>query len=202
MLLAREGRVLARFWVGESVRKEAAEAVASLRAQGIRVLMLTGDNEKGARLVADRLGIESESRLSPADKVERLAALGKGVAMVGDGLNDAPALAGTGPSFAMGEGSDLSRGLSQVTLLKSDLRLVPWTIALARRALAIGRRNLIWATLYNIVFLGLAVAGALRPVWAGLSMLGSSLLALFVSLRVASFEGPPGKTENKEAQPT
>jgi cation transport ATPase len=105
----------------------------------------------------------------------------------------APALAAVGPSFAMEGGTGLSRGMAQVTLLKDDLRLVPWALALARRAMQVGWQNLWASTAYNLVFLALAATGSLRPVWAGLSMLTSSLLTLASSLRVSAFPGPEGE---------
>jgi Cu2+-exporting ATPase len=190
--LSRDGVLLARFAIGEALRPEARETIAALREQGIEASILTGDTAQGTTSIAAALGIEAHSALSPLDKVHRLAARGKSIAMVGDGLNDAPALAGTGPSFAMDGGAGLARGMAQVTLLRPDLRLVPWTVALARRATVIGYQNLIASTVYNLVFLGLAASGALRPVWAGLSMLTSSLLTLASSLRVSSFAAPSG----------
>jgi heavy metal translocating P-type ATPase len=188
--LAREGIVIARFRIGESLRAEAARAIEALRADGVQTLMLTGDTAPGARSVAESLGIPYFAALSPEDKVERVRLLGDRAAMVGDGLNDAPALAGPGPSFAVSGGTDLARCMAQVTLLRPDLRLVPWTLALARRTRSIARRNLGWATAYNGVFLLLAMSGALRPVWAGLSMLTSSLLTLASSLRVSTIALP------------
>jgi heavy metal translocating P-type ATPase len=190
--LARDGVLLARFSIGEALRPEAAEAIGALGALGIEAVILTGDTAEGASDIASALGIAAHASLTPMDKVDLLAARGKAIAMVGDGLNDAPALAGTGPSFAMDGGTGLARGMAQVTLLRPDLRLVPWTIALARRATAIGYQNLYASTAYNLVFLGLAASGALRPVWAGLSMLTSSLLTLASSLRINVIEGPEG----------
>ena len=190
--LSRDGALLARFAIGEALRPEAQDTISALREQGIEASILTGDTAEGTRAIAAALGLPAHAALSPMDKVNRLAARGGSIAMVGDGLNDAPALAGTGPSFAMDGGAGLARGMAQVTLLRPDLRLVPWTIALARRATVIGYQNLAASTLYNLVFLGLAAAGALRPVWAGLSMLTSSLLILASSLRMSSFSGPSG----------
>jgi Cu+-exporting ATPase len=191
--LARDGALLARFEIGEALRPEAEAALASLHGQGIRALMLTGDTADGAKSIAGLLRMEAHAALSPIDKLDKLEALGKKVAMVGDGLNDAPALAGTGPSFAMHGGTDLAKGMAQVTLLRPDLRLVPWTLSLSRRAMQVGWQNLVASTIYNVFFLALAATGTLRPVWAGLSMLTSSLLTLASSLRVSAMPGPEGE---------
>lgn len=190
--VARGDRVIATIDVEESLRPEAKEALDALAALGIGAFMLTGDGSRGAARAAAALGIEAHAGLSAEDKVRALSARGGGVAMVGDGLNDAPALAGARPSFAVHGGTDLARGMAQVSLLSPDLRLVPWTIALARRALSIARSNLIWSTVYNLVFLGLAATGTLKPVWAGVSMATSSLLMLASASRMRVFEGPPG----------
>jgi heavy metal translocating P-type ATPase len=191
--LARGGIPLAGFRIAEPVRSEAKDAVAALRALGVLPTMLTGDAEAGASPVAAALGITHRAGLSPEEKVAALAALGPHAAMVGDGVNDAPALAQARLGFAMDHGSGLSRGMAQATLLLPDLRLVPWTIGLARRTLSLVRRNLVWSTVYNLVFLALAAAGALKPVWAGLSMLASSLLVLISALRIDSLPGPAEK---------
>jgi Cu2+-exporting ATPase len=175
VVLARDGVELATFALSEELRPEAREAIDSLRAMGIRALLLSGDHEMRVEPVAKALDIEAHARLLPEQK---LAHLGAGTAMVGDGVNDAPALAGRMTSFSLGEAAPLARGVAQVNLLEPDLRLVPWTIELARR----GVRRTQWligiSTAYNVIFVSLAAAGALRPVWAGLSMLVSSLIAL------------------------
>ena len=175
VVLSRNGVVRATFVIGEELRSEAREAVDSLRAMGIRVVLLSGDHEVRVAPVASALNIEAHARLLPEQKLAHLA---DGTAMVGDGVNDAPALAGRMTSFSLGEAAPLARGVAQVNLLESDLRLVPWTIELARR----GVRRTQWligiSTAYNVIFVSLAAAGALRPVWAGLSMLVSSLIAL------------------------
>lgn len=191
--LARAGKWLASFSIGECLRDEAKEALSQLKAQGIESLMITGDSEAGAQAIAGELGIEARAGLRADQKVGVLSELGSHVAMVGDGLNDAPALAGTRPSFAMEEGTGLSRAMSQISLQKADLRLVPWTIELARHTLRIARRNLVASTLYNLVFLTLAALGILRPVWAGISMLTSSLLVLASSLELNASSQNPSK---------
>ncbi len=177
-------------FVGEVLRPEAKDAIGALAAAGMSAFMLTGDGSSGASEAAAALGIEASSGLSAEDKVRALEAAGGGVAMVGDGLNDAPALAGTRPSFAVHGGTDLARGMAQVSLLTPDLRLVPWTIALSKRAFSIARTNLIASTIYNLVFLTLATMGTLRPVWAGISMATSSLLVLASASRVRAFAPP------------
>jgi cation transport ATPase len=189
VLLLRDGQLLARFRFVEAIRPEARAAIEALREDGVSAFMLTGDSPARAAEVASALGLPALAQLSAIDKVARLGALGDGVAMVGDGLNDAPALAGT-IGFAMRDGAGLSRGMAQVTLLVPDLRLIPWALALSRRALRLARRNLALSTLYNLAFLALALGGALRPLWAGVSMLTSSLLVLGSSLRVTAWPGP------------
>jgi len=194
VLLSRNGRLIARFFLREKLRAEARAAIAQLAAQRVGALVLTGDRQSGAADIAGALGLPTLAGLTAEEKVAHLESLGNDVAMVGDGLNDAPALAKLAPSFAMGEGSDLARGMSRVTLLRSDLRLVPWTLKLARRTVRVARRSLVASTIYNFVFLALAASGAFRPVWAGLSMLTSSLLTLALAQRATRLDGVP-KTE-------
>lgn len=198
--LGREGSWLASFHIGESLREEAKEALAELKAQGIESIIFTGDSEAGTQPIAQDLGIQARAGLEAGEKVSALSALGTQAAMVGDGLNDAPALAGTRPSFAMEEGTGLSRAMSQISLQKADLRLVPWTIKLAKHTIKIAKRNLIASTIYNLVFLTLAALGILRPVWAGISMLTSSLLVLASSLELNTSEPgqiPQGRNDDR-----
>jgi len=201
-VLSRNGTLVGKFYLAETIRSEAEPALQALRVLGVRPVILTGDREPGARSVARTLNVPVIAQLSAAQKARWLDRLGKQVAMVGDGLNDAPALA-KAPSFAIGEGSDLARGMSRVTLLRSDLRLVPWTLALARRTLRTVRRCLAVSTVYNLSFLALAATGALKPVWAGLSMLTSSLLTLGMAQRMSAVPGVPSTTEaaTPEAMP-
>jgi Cu2+-exporting ATPase len=175
--LLREGRELLRFTLEEALRPEAGEAIATLHRDRVRALVLSGDDASRVARVAQALDLEAHAGLSPEDKLAHLAAL-EHAALVGDGVNDAPALAGRLASFTFGGAAQLAKGVAQVTLLEPDLRLVPWTLTLARRAI----RSIKWllgaSTAYNLIFVALAAGGTLRPVWAGLSMLTSSLIAL------------------------
>lgn len=183
--LVRSGEALATLDLCEVLRPDAAEAVRALVADDIEVFMLTGDASVRADAIAAELEICVQSQLTPSDKVREMRNLGPTAAMVGDGLNDAPALA-SGVSFATGGGAELSRGLAGVSLSSDDLRLVPWALRLARRSVTTVRRLLVLSTLYNAVFVALAAAGLLRPVFAGLSMLISSLLTIAFATNAAS----------------
>ncbi|MCK6549765.1 HAD-IC family P-type ATPase [Myxococcota bacterium] len=184
--LTRDDVVIATFTLAERLKPEAPKALGLLTQMGVRVKVLTGDAKGKAEKIAGALGVPFDSELSPEAKVKHIAGLGAASAMVGDGLNDAPALAGT-TSFATAGATGLSRGLAQVNLLKDDLLLVPFTIQLARRATQLILRLLVASTLYNLVFLVLAVSGTLRPVWAGLSMLIASLLTLAMASSVSTW---------------
>jgi P-type E1-E2 ATPase len=186
IVLARGGKVVAAFDIDEEIRPEAREALEMLRRDGKRVLLLSGDAEERVHRVGTELGLEASARLTPEDKVRRLDALGQGVAIVGDGINDAPALASKKASFTLGESTQLAKGLAHVTLLQPDLRLVPWTLALAQRGARLVKLLLVSSTVYNVVFVGLAAQGALKPVWAGVSMMVSSLLAVGVAISVGT----------------
>lgn len=176
--LTRDDEVLARFTVAEETREEAKEALEALASLGVETKILTGDAAGRAERVAKKLDLPFAAELSPAQKVERIG--DRHAAMVGDGLNDAPALA-KAVGIAMPLGTDLSRGISQVVLQHDDLRLVPFVLELARNATVTTRRLLTYATAYNVVFIAMAAGGLLRPVWAGVSMLISSLLTLAVA---------------------
>src|SRR5690606_10327012 len=148
-VLMRDGVVLARFEVGESLREGAPEALAELGALGVNAMVLSGDRKTRVERAARLLGIAGQGELSPSEKVEELRALGA-AALVGDGVNDAPALASAPVGIAVGGASALARGVADVVLLAGDLRLIPWTIGLARRAVRRGWQSLALATLYNL----------------------------------------------------
>ena len=164
---------------GDQVRTEAEEAIRQLRKRGVRTVMLTGDNRGAAQAVAVRLGIDDvRSGILPegkADAVVGLRGTGGRVAMVGDGVNDAPALAAADLGIAMGSGTDVAMHAAGVTLMRPDPRLVPAAIDISRRTYAKIRQNLFWAFVYNVVGIPLAAFGILSPVIAGAAMALSSV---------------------------
>jgi P-type E1-E2 ATPase len=194
VVLARDGRALARFAIGETVRPDAVAAIAALRAASLDAAIATGDGAATAAGVGDELGLITLGGLTPRDKADELAAIARSaggpIAMVGDGINDAPALAGIGPGFAMRSAAGVTRGLAKVSLLRDELRLVPWTLALARETRRVVRANFVWSTAYNTLFVTMAATGVLRPVWAALAMVTSSVLVVGRALRLAAVPGP------------
>ncbi len=190
VVFCRDGACLARFSLREQIRKEAYKAISALKQQGIDVLILSGDAERPARLVSEALGVRLQANSGAEDKLRHLFSLGSRAAMVGDGLNDVPSLAGGITGFAMGEGAGLARGVADIVLQKNDLGLVPWTIRFARIVQSRLRYLLAASTLYNIVFLAMAAGGYLKPAWAGLSMMFSSLLTLLASESLVMAKGP------------
>ncbi|MEE9219285.1 MAG: cation-translocating P-type ATPase [Acidobacteriota bacterium] len=182
-----QGRVIGAIAFSEKLRCGAEQAVRELRGQGLDVEILSGDRADAARRVASQLGIGARGGLSPAQKLEAVAAGERSqgaVAMVGEGINDAPALARAAVSISLGCGSDLSRDAADVTLVGDRLEQIPWLLALARRTLRTIRLNLFWAFLYNVALIPLAVAGRLQPILAVLAMICSSLLVISQSLAV------------------
>lgn len=184
---------LARFALTEALRPEAAGVVADLRRAGVRVLLLSGDRDAAVQRVAQAAGIcEAWGDCTPDDKLQRLQALqaqGRTVAMVGDGLNDGPVLAGAHVSFAFGRAVPLARARSDFVVPGEHLGQVAQTLLLARRATAVVRQNLAWAAGYNALCVPLAVAGCM-PAWlAGLGMAASSLLVVLNASRLVRWSG-------------
>ncbi len=183
--VAADGRLLALFGVADRLRPGAAEAVARLRRQGLRVVMLTGDHPAVAQAIARQAGIdEFRAQVLPADKAAAVQALrneGR-VGMVGDGINDAPALAAADVSFAIGAGSDVAVEAADVTLVRSDPAGVADAIALSRATLGKIRQNLFFAFIYNILGIPAAALGLLNPVIAAAAMAMSSVSVVSNSL--------------------
>jgi len=188
----------ARFRISESARPDAAEAVALLRGMGLRVHLSSGDAEGPVRRFASELGIErAHARQSPEDKLayaRSLQAEGRVVAMVGDGLNDAPVLAGADVSLALAGGAPLAQQSADLVLTGSSLLRVPQAIATARRTRRIVRQNLAWAAGYNVIALPVAIAGLVTPWLAALGMALSSLLVVCNALRLARAPTLKGRT--------
>ncbi len=189
---AWDGRARALFSVSDTVKPTSAEALQALRDLGLRLVLLTGDNEVTAWAVAGELGIDEViAGVLPAGKAEvvaRLQEAGRVVAVVGDGVNDAPALAQADLGLAIGTGTDVAIQASDLTLVSGDLRGAPDAIRLARRTLTVIKGNLFWAFAYNVAALPLAAAGLLSPVIAGAAMALSSIFVVTNSLRLRRFQ--------------
>jgi Cu2+-exporting ATPase len=186
--LADDAGWLALFRLTDTAREGAAAAIAELRAMGIRIAVFSGDSQGAvARIAADLDVADARGGMMPEHKHQAIKALqdaGATVAMVGDGVNDAPVLAQAHVSIAMGGGTDLARSQGDVVLLSNDLTHLAEGVAMARRTLAIIRQNLVWAFVYNITAVPLAMAGWITPWLAGIGMSASSLLVVLNALRL------------------
>ncbi|MBB5871367.1 Cu+-exporting ATPase [Allocatelliglobosispora scoriae] len=197
MAVAIDGAFAGRLAVADSVKPSSAAAIAALRELGLRPILLTGDAEATARAVAAEVGIDATdviAEVMPADKasvVSRLQADGHVVAMVGDGVNDAPALATADLGLAMGTGTDVAIEAADLTLVRGDLTSAADAIRLSRATLRTIKQNLFWAFAYNVAMLPLAAMGLVTPVLAGLAMALSSIFVVLNSLRLFRFAGLP-----------
>ncbi len=189
---APQPRVLGLFAFGDSLKEGAAAAIAALDARHIRSHLITGDNRGSARVVAEALHIDDvHAEVLPADKAATVAELRKGgavVAMVGDGINDAPALAAADVGIAMGGGTDVAMHAAGITLMRGDPRLVPAALEIARRTYRKIQQNLFWAFIYNLVGIPLAAFGFLSPVVAGAAMALSSVSVVSNALLLRSWK--------------
>ncbi len=186
-----DGAARALFVVADGLKPTSPEAVRRLRALGLRTILLTGDNETTARAIGARVGVDEVIAgvlpAGKADVVRELQAQGRVVAMVGDGVNDAPALAQADLGMAIGTGTDVAIEASDLTLVTGDLRVAADALRLARRTLATIKANLFWAFAYNVAALPLAAAGLLNPMIAGAAMAASSVFVVANSLRLRGF---------------
>jgi Cu+-exporting ATPase len=193
VLAGWDGRVRATLVVTDAVKESSAEAVAALHGLGLRTVLLTGDHAAAAVSVARAVGIDEAdvvAEVLPADKVDavkRLQDAGRVVAMVGDGVNDAAALAQADLGIAMGTGADVAVEAGDLTLVRGDLRAAVDAVRLARAMLRTIRANLGWAFGYNVAALPLAAAGMLDPMLAGAAMAFSSVFVVGNSLRLRRF---------------
>ncbi len=186
-----DGVVQGAVLIDEAVRSEARAAVEALKQRGCDLMLLSGDHAARAERIAADLGIPAKAGLAPADKLASVASThrGGGVAMVGDGINDAAALTAADVGIAMGCGADVTREAADVCLLGDNLLALPWLLDLSRRTVRVMRGNLLWAFGYNAVAVVLAVRGELRPIAAAAVMVVSSLVVLLNSLRLEQTGG-------------
>jgi Cu+-exporting ATPase len=190
-VVRRDGAAIGLIGVVDRIKPEARTAIERLRAAGVQVSMVTGDRAETARAVAAAVGIDDvTSDVDPVEKVDavaRASATGRGVAFVGDGLNDAPALAAASVGIAIGSGTDVALAAADVNLLGPALTGVPIAVELSRRTYRIIQQNLFWAFAYNVVMIPLAIAGVIEPMWAAAAMAASSVSVVANALRLRRF---------------
>ncbi|MGB3831827.1 MAG: cation-translocating P-type ATPase [Mesorhizobium sp.] len=204
-VLSRNGRLLAAFTFEDTLRPEAAEAVSALRGRGLRTAILSGDQAEAVAAAAGKVGIEDHAGgLLPAQKVARLEALageGRKVLMVGDGLNDAPALAAAHVSMAPATAADIGRNAADFVFLHESLSAVPLAVAVAREAGRLVRQNFALAILYNAIALPVAIAGYVTPLVAAIAMSLSSVIVVANALRLRQGRAPRPHRQEKPYRP-
>jgi Cu+-exporting ATPase len=190
--VARDARLLGMLAIADPLRPESKPAVAELRRMGIKTILLSGDAERVATEIGRQVGVdEARGGVKPADKAAEVEALrdsGAHVGMVGDGINDAPALAAADVGLAMGSGTDVAMETAGITLMRSNPGLVPAAIAVSRATWSKIRQNLFWAFIYNVIGIPFAAAGLLSPTLAGAAMAFSSVSVVTNSLRLRRWQ--------------
>jgi Cu+-exporting ATPase len=195
VVVEADGRPVAVLAVGDSLRPSSEDAVCQLQALGIEPILVTGDGPAAAHAVAAQVGIdEVHAGITPEGKADIVAALraeGRHVAVIGDGVNDAAALASADLGIAMGSGTDAAIGAADITLVREDMQAVVAAVRLTRRTLTTIRANLVWAFGYNAVTVPLAATGWLNPMFAAVAMSASSVLVVANSLRLRAYQAAP-----------
>ena len=194
-----QGSVQGIIGLGERLRAETAVTFQNLQAAGVQISILTGDDEIAGQRWQQKLGVPVQAALAPADKVAHLRAAGPGTLMVGDGINDGPALAAATVGIAVSQGTDVAQEAADAILIQQNLTAVPWLLQLSRRTMRTVRLNLAWAFFYNVVGLGLAITGHLQPALAALLMVLSSAVVTGNALRLRKF--PTGLNEIEPLEP-
>jgi P-type E1-E2 ATPase len=200
-----DGCVQGIIGLGERLRPETAVTIQQLQSMNVQTAVLTGDDEIAGQRWQQKLGVPVQAALAPADKVAHLRAAGPGTLMVGDGINDGPALAAASVGIAVSQGTDVAQEAADAILIQQNLTAVPWLIQLSRKTMRTVRLNLAWAFFYNVVGLGLAVSGHLQPALAALLMVLSSAVVTGNALRLRKFptslnEIEPIETNNEISQ--
>jgi len=179
-----EGQVVGLVGLGETVRAEAKDVVHQLQSRGLNLSVLTGDDESAGARWQKTLGIPVQAALTPNEKMNRLA---ENAAMIGDGINDGPALAAATVGLAMNHGTDVARTASDVVLMRDDLKVIPWLFDLSRESMRRVKQNLGWAVIYNLIGVALAMAGLLQPVFSAFAMVASSIFVTSNAMKMNKF---------------
>jgi Cu+-exporting ATPase len=179
-----DGQVTGLVGLGETVRAEAKDVLHQLQSRGLNLSVLTGDDESAGVRWQKTLGIPVQASLSPDEKMKRLA---ENAAMVGDGINDGPALASATVGLAMNHGTDVARTASDIVLMRDDLRVIPWLFDLSRESMKRVKQNLGWAVIYNLLGVALAMAGLLQPVFSAFAMVASSIFVTSNAMKMNNF---------------